>query len=123
MRTLTEEPKAAIAQSAQSAQAGKTPLANNLETFSATLRDGRIITIREMTGRDLVYVEEELSKMKETRKSFHIIEMLNVGTDKVSYDEIEALGVRDIRLISELVAKANGDFNDDSDEGGESEGK
>lgn len=120
MRTLTEEPKAAIA---QSAQAGKTPLANNLETFSATLRDGRIITIREMTGRDLVYVEEELSKMKETRKSFHIIEMLNVGTDKVSYNEIEALGVRDIRLISELVAKANGDFNDDSDEGGESEGK
>lgn len=118
MRTLTEEPKAPIA---QASQASNTTLANNLETFSATLRDGRIITIREMTGRDLVYVEEELSKMKETRKSFHIIEMLNVGTDKVSYDEIEALGVRDIRLISELVAKANGDFSDDED--GESEGK
>lgn len=87
----------------------------DLEVFRTTLRNGKTVTIREMTGKDLVYIEEELAKLGETRKSFHIIELLNVGEDRVSYDEIEALGVKDIRKISELIEKANGDS--------ESEGK
>lgn len=80
-----------------------------LEVFSVKLKSGKNISIREMTGKDLVYIEEELVNMGETRKSFHIIELLNVGEEKISYDEIESLGVRDIKAISELVAKANGD--------------
>lgn len=82
----------------------------NLETFSTTLRNGKTVAIREMTGKDLVYIEEELAKLGETRKSFHIIELLNVGEEKITYDEIEALGVKDIRKISELIEKANGDL-------------
>lgn len=110
MRTLTEEPNKPA-----------TPVApvappHNLETFSATLRDGRIITIREMTGKDLVHIEEDLANMGETRRSFKIIELLNVGTDKVSYNEIEELGVRDIKLMSDLVAKANGDESSGGDD-------
>lgn len=104
MRTLTEEAPKAATQPQPAAQA------NNLETFSTTLRDGRVITIREMTGKDLIFIEEELSSVGETRKSFKIIELLNVGSDKISSEEIESLGVRDIRSISDLVAKANGDF-------------
>jgi len=80
-----------------------------LETFSVTLRNGTSITIREMTGKDLVYMEEELGDMKDTRRSFHIIERLNVGPNSLSYEEIENMGVRDIKAISELVAKANGE--------------
>lgn len=110
MRTLTEEPTAI-----NQAKQAETPLSPSLETFSATLRDGRVITIREMTGKDLVYIEEQLSNVGETRKSFHIIELLNVGTSKVSYDEIESLGVRDIKTISNLVTKANGDLDEESE--------
>jgi hypothetical protein len=41
-----------------------------------------------------------------------IIERLIVGDDKVTYDEILDMGVRDFRKLSELVAKANGDDED-----------
>lgn len=80
-----------------------------LETFSATLRDGRVVTIREMTGKDLIYIEDELEDMKETKRSFHIIERLNVGDHRLSYEDVESLGVKDIKKISDLIGKANGD--------------
>lgn len=80
-----------------------------LEVFSETLKDGRVVSIREMTGRDLIYIEEELEDLKETRRSFRIIELLNVGENRLTYDDIESLGVNDIKKISTLISKANGD--------------
>jgi hypothetical protein len=87
--------------------------AKPLATFSVTLTDGREITIREMTGRDLIFMEKDLSKAGDVEKGMKIIERLIVGEDKITYEEILDLGVRDFRKLSELVAKANGD--DDSD--------
>jgi len=37
-----------------------------------------------------------------------IIERLIVGDDKITYDEIIDLGVRDIKKLNELVAEASG---------------
>jgi hypothetical protein len=87
--------------------------AKSLSTFSVTLSDGREITIREMTGRDLIFMEKDLSKAGDVEKGMKIIERLIVGEDKITYDEILDLGVKDFRKLSDLVAKANGD--DDSD--------
>jgi len=42
-----------------------------------------------------------------------IIERLIVGDDKITYDEILDLGVRDFKKLSELVAKANGSDDED----------
>lgn len=92
----------------------KTITAYKGQTFSATLKDGREITIREMKGSDLMYMEEDLAKYGETRKSFYLIERLNVGSEKISFDEIADLGINDIKTISDLVAKANG-AEDESD--------
>lgn len=86
----------------------------DIKTFSTTLSDGRVISIREMTGRDLIYMEEELGKFGETRQSFYLVEKLNVGPDKISFDEIADLKAKDLKKISELVKKAN-----DGDEEGE----
>ena len=85
-----------------------------LETFTTTLSDGREITIREMTGRDLVYLEKDLSKEGDVAKSMRIIERLIVGDDKITYEEILDLGVKDFRKLSDLVAKANGTDEDES---------
>lgn len=82
-------------------------------TFSAKLKDGREIVIREMKGSDLIYMEEELGKFGETKKSFYLIERLNVGANKITFDEISELGIQDIKTISELVAKANGAEGDE----------
>jgi hypothetical protein len=84
-----------------------------LETFTCTLKDGRVIKIREMTGRDLIFMEKDLSKAGDVEKGMKIIERLIVGDDKITYDEILDLGVKDFKKLSDLVAKANGD--DDSD--------
>jgi hypothetical protein len=86
---------------------------SNLLTFSTTLSDGREIVIREMTGRDLVYMEKDLSKAGDVEKGMKIIERLIVGDDKITYDEILDLGVRDFRKLSDLIAKANGDDEED----------
>ena len=85
----------------------------NRPTFSATLSDGRTITIREMTGRDLVYMEKELRKFGDVEKGMKMIERISVGGDKITFEEILDLGVRDFRKLSELVSKANGDEDEE----------
>jgi len=84
-----------------------------LETFTTTLSDGRDITIREMTGRDLIYMEKDLAKEGDVSKGMRIIERLIVGDDKITYDEILDLGVKDFRKLSDLVGKANGTDEED----------
>jgi hypothetical protein len=83
------------------------------QTYSTTLTDGREITIREMTGRDLIFMEKDLTKAGDVEKSMKILERLIVGEDKITYDEILDLGVRDFRKMSDLIALANGGAEED----------
>ena len=106
MRTISDD-------AIQATSANKKTPKSNLQTFSATLSDGREITIREMTGRDLIYMEKDLSKAGDIEKGMKIIERLIVGEDKVTYDEILDMGVRDFRKLSDLVAQANGGDEED----------
>jgi hypothetical protein len=85
----------------------------SLETFSTTISDGREITIREMTGRDLLYMEKELGKAGDVERGMRIIERLIVGDDKITYDEVLDLGIKDFKKLSDLVAQANGTEEDD----------
>jgi hypothetical protein len=106
MRTISDD-------SVQATPATKKKVMPKLETFSTTLTDGREITIREMTGRDLIYMEKDLTKAGDVEKGMRIIERLIVGDDKITYDEILDLGVKDFRKLSDLVAKANGSDDED----------
>jgi hypothetical protein len=58
-------------------------------------------------------MEKDLSKAGDVEKGMKIIERLIVGDDKITYEEILDLGVRDFRKLSELVAKANGGDEED----------
>lgn len=81
----------------------------SLVTYSHQLRDGRTITIREMTGKDLVYLEEELADVKsDARKSLMLMAHLNVGDTKLTYEDMEDLPVKDFNELQALIAKANG---------------
>lgn len=84
-----------------------------LVTYTTTLSDGREITIREMTGRDLLFMEKDLSKAGDVEKGMKIIERLIVGMEKITYEEVLDLGVRDFRRLSDLVSKASGTDEDD----------
>jgi hypothetical protein len=107
MRTISDS-------TIESTSATKKKTMAKLETFSTLLTDGREITIREMTGRDLIYMEKDLTKAGDVEKGMRIIERLIVGDDKITYDEILDLGVKDFRKLSDLVAKANGTEEEDS---------
>ena len=107
MRTISDD-------SVQSTPATKKKATPKLETFSTTLSDGREITIREMTGRDLIYMEKELGKLGDVEKGIRIIDRLSVGDHKISYEEVLDLGVRDFKKISEIVGEASG-ANEDED--------
>jgi len=76
-------------------------------SYSTTLSDGRKIVIREMTGRDLVHMEKDQSKAGDVEKGLKLIERLSIGDDKITYDEIIDLGIRDIKKLNELVADAS----------------
>jgi hypothetical protein len=106
MRTISND-------AVQSTPVNKKKAMPNLETFSTTISDGREITIREMTGRDLIYMEKDLTKAGDVEKGMRIIERLIVGDDEITYDEILDLGVKDFRKLSDLVAKANGTDEED----------
>lgn len=84
-----------------------------LQTYSTTISDGRTITIREMTGRDLVYMEKDLAKAGDVERGMKVIERLIVGDDKITYEEILDLGVRDFKKLSTLVSDASGADEDD----------
>jgi hypothetical protein len=98
MRTITED--------TVTPQTKKSAPQSFLKTFSTKLSDGRVITIREMTGRDLLYIEKELTKAGDVERGTRIIERLCVGDEKITFDEVLDLPFRDYKKISELVAKA-----------------
>jgi len=60
-------------------------------------------------------MEKDLTKAGDVEKGMRIIERLIVGDDKVTYDEILDLGVKDFKKLSDLVAKANGTEGDEED--------
>ena len=105
MRTISDD-------SVQATPATKKKPMPKLETFTTTLSDGREITIREMTGRDLIFLEKD-TKSGDVEKGMKVIERLIIGDDKITYDEILDLGVKDFRKLSDLVAKANGTDEED----------
>ena len=105
MRTVSDTP---VTTAPTKKVATKPPIA----TYSTTISDGREITIREMTGRDLIYMEKDLNKAGDVERGMKIIERLIVGDDKITYEEILDLGVRDFKKLSDLVAQANGDDED-----------
>jgi hypothetical protein len=106
MRTISDD-------SVQATPATKKVTASKLQTYTTTISDGRTITIREMTGRDLIFMEKDLSKAGDVEKGMKIIERLIVGEDKITYEEILDLGVRDFKKLSNLVAEASGSEDDD----------
>ena len=106
MRTISDD-------AVQSTPATKKTAKSSLQTYSTTISDGRTITIREMTGRDLIYMEKDLTKAGDVEKSMRIIERLIVGDDKITYDEVLDLGVRDFKKLSNLVAEASGGDDED----------
>ncbi|NDB66384.1 MAG: phage tail assembly protein, partial [Euryarchaeota archaeon] len=89
--------------------------ASDSELFSAVLSNGRTITFREITAGDLLYLEKSLGNLGDMERSLKLASRISTGEGRWSYEDLQRLKMRDLRAVTDLLAKA-GDNEDDEDE-------
>lgn len=87
----------------------------NGPTYETTLSDGRKVIMREMSARDLLFMEKNMSKVGDIERGMRIAERLSIEPGKITFPEIQKLNIRDFRKVSELAAKSGGVENEDED--------
>ena len=83
-------------------------LEQNSEIFSDTLGNGRQISLREMTAGDLLYMEKSLGNVGDMERSLKLAARLSCGDGRVTYEDLQRLTMRDLKLVTALLALAGG---------------
>ncbi len=83
--------------------------------FTDTLANGRVVTLREMTAGDLLYLEKGLGNVGDMERSLKLAVRLSTGDGRLTYEDLQKLKMRDLKIVTALLAKA-GDTDDDEDE-------
>ena len=90
-------------------------IASESDTYTTTLSNGRTVTLREMTAGDLLYLEKGLGNLGDMERSLKLAVRLSVGDGRITYEDLQRLKMKDLKKVTELLAKA-GDVDDDEDE-------
>ena len=85
------------------------------ELFADTLSNGREVILREMTAGDLLYLEKALGNLGDMERSLKLAVRLSTGEGRITYEDLQKLKMKDLKVITALLAKA-GDSDDDEDE-------
>ena len=79
------------------------------ETFSTTLSNGRKVKAREMTGKDLIYMDSKaLRNRPNLEKMAYMVSNLALSETPISMEEIRTMPARDIKRITVLFGKMAG---------------
>ena len=90
-------------------------LEQNSETFSDELGNGRIVTLREMTAGDLLYLEKSLGQVGDMERSLKLAARLSCGEGRVSYEDLQRLTMKDLKKVTALLTEAGGTDDDEDD--------
>ena len=90
-------------------------IAAESDIFTSTLSNGRTVTLREMTAGDLLYLEKALGNLGDMERSLKLAVRLSTGDGKISYEDLQKLKMKDLKVITTLLSKA-GDTDEDEDE-------
>lgn len=90
-------------------------LESDSELFTAKLSNGREVILREMTAGDLLYLEKSLGNLGDMERSLKLAVRLSVEGGRVSYDDLKSLKMKDLKKITDLLAKA-GDMGDEDED-------
>ena len=85
------------------------------EVFSTTLSNGRVVTLREMNAGDLLYLEKALGNAGDMERSLKLAVRLSCEDGRVTYEDLQRLKMKDLRLVTSLLGDAGG-TTDDEDE-------
>ncbi len=90
-------------------------LEGDSELFLGTLNSGREVVLREMTAGDLLYLEKSLGNLGDMERSLKLAARLSTAGGRITYEDLQKLNMKDLKVITNLLAKA-GDSDDDEDE-------
>ena len=88
----------------------------NAETFSDELSTGRVVTLREMTAGDLLYLEKTLGQVGDMERSLKLAARLSCGDGRVTYDDLQRLNMRDLKVVTALLTDAGGTDDEEDEE-------
>lgn len=86
------------------------------ELFSTTLDNGRVVTLREMTAGDLLYLEKSLGNAGDMERSLKLAVRLSCEDGRVTYDDLQRLKMKDLRKVTALLVDAGDTGEEDEDE-------
>ena len=90
--------------------------ASDAELFSGTLANGRLVVVREITAGDLLYLEKTLANAGDMERSMKLAARISTGEGRVTYDDLQRLKMKDLKVITKLLTEAGGGDEDDEDE-------
>ena len=91
-------------------------LEQNAETFTDTLSTGRTVTLREMTAGDLLYLEKSLGNVGDMERSMKLAARLSCGDGRVTFDDLQKLNMKDLKVVTSLLADAGQTDDEEEDE-------
>ncbi len=83
--------------------------------FSDTLSSGRLVSVREITAGDLLYLEKALGNLGEMERSLKLASRISVGEGRITFEDLQRLKMKDLKVVTALLSKA-GDADEDEDE-------
>ena len=86
------------------------------EMYSASLSNGRLVTLREMNAGDLLYLEKALGNAGDMERSLKLATRLSCGEGRVTYDDLQRLKMKDLRVVTKLLGEAGGTDDEMEDE-------
>ena len=86
------------------------------EHFTDTLTDGRVVTLREMTAGDLLFLEKALGNLGDMERSLKLAARLSVEGGRITYEDLQKLKMKDLKKVTALLTKAGDAEEQDEDE-------
>ena len=85
------------------------------EIFSGTLSNGRLVSFREITAGDLLYLEKTLGQLGDMERSMKLAARISVGEGRITFEDMQRLKMRDLKVVTDLLGQA-GDAGDNEGE-------
>jgi len=86
------------------------------ELFTGTLSNGRLVAVREITAGDLLYLEKTLGNAGDMERSMKLAARISTGEGRVTYEDLQRLKMKDLKVITKLLTEAGGGDEEDEDE-------
>ena len=90
--------------------------ASDSEVFSDTLSNGRLVSFREITAGDLLYLEKALGNLAEMERSLKLAARISTGEGRVTFEDLQRLKMKDLKVITALLSKAGDADEEDSED-------